>query len=148
MAFREGHALVSLDGTGSCASQTMHGASCLHKVHRHGAITYSHPMLGAALRHPDTRAGMPLMPEPSVPQDGTDNNDGARHAATRFLATWRQDPPHVQCLVTAESLRANAPPIHTLQDHGLHSMLGVKEGEQALLCQQVQASEHAGRVIS
>jgi len=31
--------LVALDGTGDVASTTLHGASCLHKVHRNGSVT-------------------------------------------------------------------------------------------------------------
>jgi hypothetical protein len=105
-------------------------------------------MVGAALRHPDVRAVIPLMPAPIVHQDGTAKNDGARNAATRFLVTLRQDHPHLKCLVTEDSLRANAPHIETLHAHGLHSILGVKEGDQASLFQQVQAAEALGRVTS
>jgi len=43
-------------------------------------------------------------------------------------------------------LRANAPHIETLHEHGLHYLLGVKEGDHAHLFTQVQAAEHAGRV--
>ena len=64
MAFLDGHYLLALDGTGYFSSTTIHCASCLHKVHRNGAITYSHQMLGAAIIHPDVRAVIPLMPEP------------------------------------------------------------------------------------
>jgi hypothetical protein len=49
---------------------------------------------------------------------------------------------------TEDSLRANAPHIETLQDHDLHYLLGVKEGDHRYLCQQVQAAEQAGRVTS
>ena len=96
--------------------------------------------------HPDLRAVIPLMPAPMVKQDGTEKNDGERHAAKRFLAKLCQDHPHCQCMITAESLRANAPHIETLQAPGRHDRLGVKEGEQASLLHQVQAAEHAGRV--
>jgi hypothetical protein len=75
MTFLDGHYLLALDGTGYFSSQTMHCASCLQKVHRHGAITYFHQMLGAAMMHPDRRAVMPLLPEPIVKHDGTDKND-------------------------------------------------------------------------
>src|SRR5256714_5996073 len=40
MAFLDGHYLLALDGTGYFSSQTIHCASCLHKVHRNGSITY------------------------------------------------------------------------------------------------------------
>ena len=96
--------------------------------------------------HPDVRAVMPLMPAAIVPHDGTDQHDGARHAAKRFVATRRQDHPPRKCIVTADSLRAHAPPLETLQDHDLPSLLGVKDGDHASLGTQVQAAEHAGRV--
>lgn len=44
MAFLDGHSLLALDGTGYFSSKEMHCASCLHKSHRNGSITYSHQM--------------------------------------------------------------------------------------------------------
>jgi hypothetical protein len=139
---------VALDGTGYFASKTIHCASCLHKVHRNGTITYYHQMLGAAIIHPDVHEVIPLMPEPIVKQDGTDKNDCERNAAKRFVAKLRQDHPHLKFIVTEDSLSSNAPHIETLQDHDLHYILGVKEGDHTYLFQQVQAAEQAGRVTS
>src|ERR1700751_2828197 len=39
LACLDGPYLVALDGTGYVSSKTIHGASCLHKVHRHGTLT-------------------------------------------------------------------------------------------------------------
>ena len=103
-------------------------------------------MLGAAIVHPEQRAVIPLMPEPIVKQDGTDKNDGERNAAKRFITTLRQDHPHFKFIVTEDSLRSNAPHIETLHAHGLHSILGVKDGDHASLFAQVQAADQAGRV--
>ena len=86
------------------------------------------------------------MPEAIVKHDGAEKNDGARHAAKRFIAKLRQDHPHLQCIITEDSVSANAPHIQTLQDHGLHDMLGVKESDHTFLFHQVQAAEHAGGV--
>ena len=146
MTFLDGHYLLALDGTGYFSSQTIHCASCLQKVHRNGAITYSHQMLGAAIIHPDIREVIPLMPEPIVKQDGASKNDCERNAAKRCIAKLRQDHPHLKFIITEDSLSSNAPHIETLHDHDLHYILGVKEGDHALLFQQVQAAEHAGRV--
>jgi hypothetical protein len=146
MAFLEDYYLVALDGTGYFASKTIHCASCLHKVHRNGTITYYHQMLGAAIIHPDVHEVIPLMPEPIVKQDGTDKNDCERNAAKRFVAKLRQDHPHLKFIITEDSLSSNAPHIETLQDHDLHYILGVKEGDHRYLFQQVQAAEQAGRV--
>ena len=146
MTFLEDHYLVALDGTGYFSSKTIHCASCLHQVHRNGTITYTHQMLGAAIIHPDVRAVIPLMPEPIVKQDGTAKNDCERNAAKRFVATLRQDHPHLKFIVTEDSLSSNAPHIETLQAHGLRYILGVKEGDHTALFAQVQAAEHAGHV--
>src|SRR2546423_13715739 len=133
MAFLDGHYLLALDGTEYFSSKTIHCASCLHKVHRNGSITYFHQLLGAAIIHPDQRAVIPLMPEPMVNRDGTDKNDCERNAAKRFVAKLRQDHPHLKFIVTEDSLSSNAPHIATLQDYDLRSILGVKEGDHTYL---------------
>jgi hypothetical protein len=148
MVFLEASYLVALDGTEYVASKTIHCASCRRKVHCNGSQTYYHQMLAAALIHPDVRDVIPLMPEPMVKQDGTAKNDGERHAAKRFLVKLRQDHPHLTCIVTEDSLSSHAPHIETLHTHGLHYILGVKEGDHASLFQQVQAAEHSGRMTA
>src|SRR3989475_12211977 len=114
MTFLDGHYLLALDGTEYFSSQTIHCASCLHRVHRNGSITYAHQMLGAAIIQPDQRAVIPLMPEPIVSRDGTDKNDCERNAAKRFVAKLRQDHPHLKFIITEDSLSSNAPHIETL----------------------------------
>src|SRR6058998_2314753 len=146
MAFLDGHYLLALDGTGYFSSQTIHCTSCLQQVHRNGSVTYSHQMLGAAIIHPDFRAVIPLMPEPIVKQDGAEKNDCERHAAKRFITKLRQDHPHLKFIITEDALSSNAPHIQFLQDHDLHDILGVKEGDHASLFEHVAAAEHAGRV--
>ena len=146
MTFLEGHYLVALDGTGYFSSQAIHCASCLHKQHRNGSITYYHQMLGAAIIHPDKREVIPLMPEPIIKQDGTAKNDCERNAAKRFIAKLRQDHPHLKFIIIEDSLSSNAPHIETLHDAGCHYILGVKEGDHAYLFKQVQAAAQEGRV--
>jgi Transposase DDE domain len=146
MVFVEGHYLLALDGTGYFSSQQIHCASCLETHHRNGTVTYRHQMLGAALIHPDRREVIPLMPEPIRKQDGTEKNDCERNAAKRFMVKLRQDHPHLKLIVTEDSLSSNAPHIAVLQDHNLHYILGVKEGDHTYLFEQVAAAEQAGRV--
>jgi hypothetical protein len=146
MVLVEGHYLLALDGTGYFSSQQIHCASCLEWHHRNGTITYSHQILGAALIHPDRREVIPLMPEPIVKQDGTEKNDCERKAAQRLITKLRQDHPHLKLIVTEDSLSSNAPHIQMLQDHHLHYILGVKEGDHAYLFKHVAAAEQAGRV--
>jgi hypothetical protein len=148
MVFVEGHYLLALDGTGYFSSQQIHCESCLETHHRNGTVTYRHQMLGAALVHPDRREVIPLMPEPIIKHDGTDKNDCERNAAKRLIAKLRQGHPHLTLIVTEDSLSSNAPHINVLQDHNLHYILGVKEGDHAYLFAQVAAAEQAGRVTS
>ena len=144
--FLDGHDLLALDGTGYFSSKTMHCASCVRRVHRNGSMTYAHQLLGAAIIHPDQRAVMPLMPEPMTNRDGTDKNACERNAAKRLVAKLRQEHPHLKCIVTDDSLSANAPHIETRHAHDLRSILGVKEGDHTYVFQQVEAAEQAGRV--
>src|SRR5688572_30696646 len=137
MVFVQGHYLFALDGTGYFASNEIHCDSCLEKHHRNGTVTYSHQMLGAALIHPDKREVIPLMPEPIVKQDGTEKNDCERNAAKRFVSKFRRDHPHLQVIVTEDSLSSNAPHIETLQEHNMRYILGVKEGDHAFLFEQI-----------
>jgi hypothetical protein len=89
---------------------------------------------------------IPLMPAPIVQQEGPEKNAWERTAANRCITTLRQDHPPLQGIVTADSLRANAPPLEVLQAHTLHSILGAKEGDQASVFAHVAAAEQAGRV--
>ncbi len=85
-------------------------------------------------------------PEPIIKQDSTEKNDGERNAAKRFITKLHQGHPHLKVIVTEDSLSANAPHIQFLQDHDLHYILGVKEGDHAGLFEHVAAAEQAGRV--
>jgi hypothetical protein len=145
MVFVEGHYLLALDGTGYFSSPQIHCKSCLETQHRNGTVTYRHQMVGAALVHPDRRAVIALMPEPISKQDGTDKNACERNAAKRLIAKLRQEHPHLKLIVTEDSLSSNAPHIAVLQEHDLHYLLGVKDGDHAYLFEQVAAAEQAGR---
>jgi hypothetical protein len=145
MACRAGHYGLARAGTGYVSSPTIHGASCVQKGHRTGALTSLHQRLGAAILHPDIRAVLPWMPAPMVRPDGTAKNDGARTAATRVVGKLRRDHPPLQCIGPEARLRAHAPHLATRHADGLRSRLGVNEGDHADLFQPGQAAEHAGR---
>jgi hypothetical protein len=49
-------------------------------------------------------------------------------------------------MVTADGLSSKAPHLETLHDEACHSILGVKEGDQADLCEQGHVAEQEGRV--
>ncbi len=96
--------------------------------------------------HPDLKEVIPLMPEPIIKQDGETKNDCERNAAKRFLHKLRQDHPHLGLIVIEDALSSNAPHIRELQDHNLHYILGVKQGDHGFLFEQVDQAEREGRV--
>jgi hypothetical protein len=113
----------------------------MEKQHADGSVTYYHQMLGAALVHPDKKAVIPLAPEPIIKQDGQEKNDCERNAARRFLANFRREHPHLPVIVVEDGLSSNAPHIRDLQEHGMHYILGVKEGDHAYLFEEVRRRE-------
>lgn len=144
--FMDGHYLLSVDGTQYFFSRQIHCDSCLEQVNSQtGEVSYTHQLLGAALVHPDQRAVIPLAPEPIIKQDGATKNDCERNAAKRFFAQLRKDHPHLQLIVLQDSLSPNAPNIRTLEEHQLHYILRVKEGDHVFLFAQVEAAHQAGR---
>jgi hypothetical protein len=144
--FYEGCYLLSLDGSGYFSSHKIHCPSCMQKTSKNGEVTYYHQMLGAAIVHPDLKEVIPLMPEPIIKQDGETKNDCERNAAKRFFHKLRRDHPHLGLIVIEDALSSNAPHIRELQDHNLHYILGVKEGDHGFLFEQVRQAERAGRV--
>jgi hypothetical protein len=133
--------LLCLDGTQYFVSEKIHCPHCMEKRHADGRVTYYHQMLGAAIVHPDKAEVIPLAPEPIIKQDGTTKNDCERNAARRFLTKFRQEHPHLQVIVIEDALSSNAPHVRDLQDHGMHFLLGVKEGDHAYLFAEVRRRE-------
>ena len=107
--FFPGQYIFALDGTGLFSSSTSHCKNCCEKVSKDGAITYYHQILAGALVHPNYKIAIPLAPEPIVKEDGAKKNDCERNAAYRFLEDLRREHPHLQLIITADSLFANGP---------------------------------------
>ena len=140
--------LLALDGTEYFSSDTIQCPSCMEKRHegKDGAetCTYHHQMLGAVILHPDKSEVIAVMPEPIIKQDGAVKNDCERNAARRFLTEFRKVHPHLPVIVVEDALSSNAPHIRDLQNHDMHFILGVKEGDHEYLFQEVRRREDAG----
>jgi len=144
--FLGGSHLVSLDGTGYFSSKKIHCSSCLQKVNKKtGEVTYYHQLMGGVIIHPKRREVIPLMPEPIMKQDGETKNDCERNAAKRFLSQLKHDYPDLTFTITEDALSPNAPHIRELEKHGLHYILGVKEGDHEYLFEQVALARQEGR---
>jgi hypothetical protein len=146
MAYFEGCYLLSVDGTGSFSSEKLRSASCLVKKSRSGKETYYQQVLGAAIVHPDFKEVIPLAPEMIIRQDGSSKNDCERNAARRFFQKLRQDHPHLPLIVVEDGLSSNGPHIQDLQQHQMHYILGVKEGDHPLLFHHLAEAAKRGEI--
>lgn len=146
MAYFEGCYLLSVDGTGSFSSEKLSSASCLVKKSRSGKVSYYQQVLGAAIVHPDFKEVIPLAPEMIIRQDGSKKNDCERNAARRFLQKLRQDHPHLPLIVVEDGLSSNGPHIRDLQQHRMHYILGVKQGDHPLLFHHLEQAAKQGEI--
>ncbi len=138
--------LLSLDGTGYFSSPVRHSPSCMEKVNKKTGkvISYYLQMLGAAIVHPERKEVIPLCPEPIKKQDGETKNDCERNAAKRLLEDLRREHPHLPLIVIKDALSSNAPHIQDLEEHNLHYILGVKEGDHKFLFNYVNEAAARG----
>lgn len=147
MLFMDVGYLLNLDGTGYFSSRTLHSDACLQRVSKTGQVTYHLQAVGAALVHPDCKEAIVLCPETIRQQDGQTKNDCERNAIRRLLGKLRQDHPHMNFIVNEDSLSSNAPHIEDLEEHKLHYILGVKEGDHKFLFQHVAQAVEQGEAI-
>jgi hypothetical protein len=144
--YREGHYLLSLDGTTYFSSAKVHCPSCLVKHHRGGRVTYSHQLLGATLVHPDLKEVIPLAPEPIIQQDGQTKNDCERNASRRWLHQFRQEHPRLPVIVVEDGLSANAPHLRDLHAAGAHFIIGVQPGDHGFLFEHWRGRDEADQL--
>ena len=135
-----GHYLLSVDGTGFHASESVRCKHCCEKRRRDGTVTYYHQMLGAVLVHPEHREVFPLAPEPIAREDGSKKNDCERNAAKRLLTHVRREHPHLKLLVVEDALASNGPHIELLRSLEMRFVLGVKPGDHKHLFEWVEAT--------
>jgi hypothetical protein len=142
--FYQGCYLLSCDGVKHFSSEKIHCPHCLEQHHRNGKVTYSHQMFAGALVHPDLKEVIAVRPEPILKQDGADKNDCERNAAKRFMATFREDHPHLAVIVVEDGLSSNGPHIEDLRRYRMHFILGAKPGDHAALFARMAKAFEAG----
>lgn len=147
LVWRDGHYLLALDGTGIYSSEKVSSPNCLKKRKKKDRIEYYQQMLGAAIVHPDQRAVLPLCPEMIIKQDGTAKQDCERRAAQRFLNDFRQEHPHLKCVVIEDGISSNGPHIKDLVAHNLRFILGAKPGDHSFLFEQLDQAIKNGEAV-
>jgi hypothetical protein len=131
-AYRDGHYVVSIDGTGQYASSAISCPECCVKTTA-GQPSYYHQLLGAVIVHPALKTVLPLMPEAITRRDGASKNDCERNAAKRLLTGLRADFPQRKFIIVEDSLASNGPHIELLQSLDMRFILGVKPGDHEAL---------------
>ena len=148
MVFMNDCYLLNLDGTGYFSSNTLYSDACMEKKSsKTGKISYYLQAVGAALVHPYTKEVIAFCPEIIRKQDGKTKMDCERNAIKRMLVKLRQDHPHMKFIVNEDALSSNAPHIADLEEHNLHYILGVKEGDHKFLFQHVDQAVESGEAV-
>jgi len=147
LVWLDGHYLLALDGTGIYSSEKVSSPYCLKKQKKNDRIVYYQQMLGAAIVHPDQRVVIPLCPEMIIKQDGTTKQDCERRAAQRFLNDFRQEHPHLKCVVIEDGISSNGPHIKDLIKFDLRFILGAKPGDHAFLFEQLDQAIKDGEAV-
>ena len=139
-AYWEGHYLLSIDGTGTFSSTSVHCANCCEKQRRDGSTEYYHQLLAAVVVHPEHREVFPLAPEPIRKSDGASKNDCEREAAKRLISDIRREHAHLPLIVLEDGVASNGPHIRELQHHGMRFILGAKRGDHVALFEEFESS--------
>jgi hypothetical protein len=138
--------LLALDGTGIYSSENVSSDYCLGKRKRNGITEYYQQLLGAAIVSPELKEVLALCPEMIAKQDGAKKQDCERNATRRFLEKFRNEHPHLKCIVIEDGLSSNGPHIKDLKKHDLRFILGAKEKDHVYLFEQMDEALEAGEV--
>lgn len=144
LVWLDGHYLLALDGTGIYSSAKVSSPYCMNKLRRNGKVEYYQQMLGAAIVSIDQRVVLPLCSEMIIMQDGSTKQDCERNATGRFLVKFRQDHPHLKCVMIEDGISSNGPHINDLIYHNLRFILGAKPGDHAHLFAQLDRAIEDG----
>jgi hypothetical protein len=141
------HYLLALDGTGIYSSENVGSDYCLGKRKRNGITEYYQQMLAAAIVNPDRKEVLPLCPEMIVKQDGSKKQDCERNATRRWLENFRQEHPHLKCVVIEDGISSNGPHIKDLIMHNIRFILGAKQKDHVYLFEQMDKAVAADEAM-
>jgi hypothetical protein len=139
--------LLALDGTGIYSSENISSSYCMRKRKKNDITEYYQQMLAAAIVSPDMKEVLPLCPEMIVKQDGSKKQDCERNATRRWLEKFRQEHPHLKCVVIEDGLSSNGPHIKDLIEYDLGFILGAKQKDHAYLFEQMDKALNAGQAM-
>ena len=131
--FLDKYYIITLDGTGFFNSKSVNCKNCCVKNHRDKSKTYYHNMLAGAVVHPSIKTVIPLAPEPILKEDGNTKNGSEQKAARRFIENLQREHPHLNVLITADSLHSKGPFIKQLAKTGYKFILNAKPGDHKSL---------------
>ena len=95
-------------------------------------------MLAGSIVHPYMKTVIPLAPEPILKEDGATKNGSEQKAANRFIENLKREHPHLNVLITADSLHSKGPFIEKLEQAGYKFILNAKQGDHKTLFEFVK----------
>jgi len=120
------HLLVSLDGTTSFSSQTIHCPTCLPRQLTNGQTLSYHAAITPVIVSPGRSEVIALPPEYLMPQDGEAKQDCEQQAGKRWLRKHAQAVAPYQMTILGDDLYSKQPFCALAQHQGLHCILTCK----------------------
>ena len=133
--------LICIDGTGYHHSKKVHCDNCCEKNHRDGSKSFYHQILTGLLVHSGHSEVFPFAPESIMKTGGVKKNDCETSAATRFLADFKREHPHLQPIITGGSLFSTGVFIKQLQEYNYSYILMAKPKNHTALFEEFNALE-------
>lgn len=143
-ALLSGHYILSVDGTGTFASNEVSCSKCLSKKLKNGTVQYHHQLLAASLVKPGEKTVFPVFGEAITRQDGSNKNDCERNACKRLLPNLRKVLPEKKLLILLDALYADGPTIKALKEQSMSFFIVIKEG---YVLEQIKKLRSKGKLI-
>ncbi|MFZ2522943.1 MAG: transposase [Minisyncoccia bacterium] len=121
--------LVGVDGTGTYCSSKVKCEYCLEIEKEYDGkkrVQYMHKLLSATMCCPSERCTIPFHPEPILFRPNDNKQDGELTAFYRFIDRFKNDHPHLKCIMGLDALYCNIPVINKLKSHRLHFIITAK----------------------
>src|SRR5439155_25534531 len=129
--------LVSLDGTTSFSSQTIHCPNCLTRQLANGHTLSYHPAITPVIVCPGRPEVIALPPEYIMPQDGQAKQDCEQRAGQRWISKYAQVVAPPQATLLGDDLYSKQPFCALALQQGFNFILTCKPDSHAPLYERL-----------
>jgi len=133
-----GKMLLALDGTWTIRTEKRCCDQCLSKQLANGSTLYYHSVITPCFVRPGRSEVLSLLPEPIVPQDGTQKQDCELNAAKRWLETHGPTYSPLDVAVLGDDLYAHQPFCEAVQARQMDFIFVCKPESHQTLYEEVE----------